>query len=1254
MSTSRPRLVFILQSSLCDALAEGLELFRRDHGSVLDVTVFPTHAIEEGQVSAADVRAALASATVVVCGFYAAGRSAALVRSATEGTTQPVALLTGGGPDILSLLRLGPLSLRKLGQRPPRPGPPRGPNLRIINRLMRLVEWAGWFWPFGRLRHARNWVRLTRYWSESGPENIRNLLLLLARDYAGLTSLPRPAAPRRYDQSGLLDPFSGTRHRTADAYRRAVGWDEARPTVGFLLYHGSHFSHSAVPVRALAQLLRQQYGFNVLPVFASPTEVVPAIRRYFFRNGKPAVDAVVSVRWFRLTQFGDASHDAALAALKDLGVPVFNGAPLYGREVATWRERTEGFSPVEMLTAVILPELDGLIEPLPLAGLQRQACEALGGSVERVVPIPDRVERMASRIAAWLRLRQRPNAQKRVAFILYNNPPGEDNLGNAAYLDTFESLRRILLALHQRGYTVAGIPGPGEFPRAFISRGLVNTARWGKEELALAAAPTVPASDYRGWLAKLPAANELTDHWGDAPGAVMVRGDRFLLPVLEFGNVLVGLQPSRGWEADPDKIAHDKTLPPHHQYTAFYRWLEEVWKPDAVVHVGTHGTLEFLKGKEAGLSEMCWPLALLGNVPHLYLYHVVNASEAVIAKRRTLGVLVNYNSPAFTSSGLYDEYAVLEDLLAEHAEARSLNPARAEQLEQAIREKAQALHLHQVTLEELHEELGRMKRSIIPRGLHVIGDDISPQGQLDFATFLLRYDRGEIVSAYRLLAESRGEVYEELLRDPIRPGPAGQKVNVLEQIEDQVRVLAKQALAGGVLPTDPALRAAVAFAVGAAQMLCGGHELTNLLAGLDGRFIEPGLGGDPIRNPEVLPTGRNSYQFDPALVPSDEATRRGRQIAENTLAHYRRKHGTWPKTTAVILWGFETTKTRGETVGQVLAYLGVRVVPTANPWDKKLLPIPLAELGRPRIDCHVQICGFFRDMYPNVVALINRAAELVARLDEPDADNFVKQNTRELSEKLKGTVADDQLHAFATGRVYGPRPGEYGTRTTHLIETGAWQSEADIARVFADSMSHLYGDNIHGQRVRQAYDDRLGRVELVSQVRDCHEYEVMDLDHYYEFFGGLARTVEAARGVAPEMLISDTSKEAILTEAVGEAINRGVRTRLLNPRWIDDLLQHDYHGAQKVGERVENLIGFAATTHAVENWVWSAVTDRYVRDEALFERMRQNNPYATQEMLERLLEAHDRGYWDAADDELDLVRQRYLSLEGGIEEEATA
>ncbi len=1247
----RPLFAFVINAAQSEALVKAITLFRQECGPQFEAKIFHVSDIEEEVVPTAQVRQALAEAAIVFLDIRGGGRAAGLAAATLAGTDQPVLVLVGGSPDLMRLVRLGSFSFGQMMGRAPAARPSGGQSfsLRRVQQIMHLIEKGGSLLPIGRLRHARNWARAVRYWTHGGPENLKNLLLFIGREYAKL-KLPKPAPPQEYPEFGIYDLFAQKYYHKLTDYLKAAQFDLQKPAVGLLFYGGMHFDQSLVPARALAEVLRQRHGLQIIPVFATSSYNLKAIRSFFQSNGRTLIDALVYFQWFQLTTFSEEDPYETIAALKALNVPVFDGAPLYGRSITKWLESEQGFSPVETLTAVILPELDGMIEPLPTAGLEESGALQLGGNMKRVAPIPDRVDRLAARLTKWIRLRRLANLEKRVAFIIYDNPPGEDNLGSAAYLDVFASLEKILLVLKERGYVVEHVPEPQEFAERFLSQGLVNDARWGGESRSLAAGVAVAPEDYLGWLLDLPAAAEVTSTWGEPPGAIMVEQGQFVLPVLEFGNVLVGVQPGRGYHSDPEKISHDKTLPPQHQYVAFYRWLEEVWRPDVVVHVGTHGTLEFLRGKEVGMSRTCWPEILLGNIPHLYIYHVVNASEATIAKRRSLGVLVNYNSPSFAAAGLYDDYAVLDDLIAEYYEARSLDPGRAERLNQTIQDKAQALNMTAATVEEIQEELVLLKRSIIPKGLHLLGNEPSLEEKIEFATLLLRYDRGQVPALHRLLAERRGLDYQEVLRNPIITSDTGRPKNIMEEIDEEARSLVAGAFTTGDLPADGKMRAAVAFGRETAEKLGGSLEVDNLLHGLNGGYIEPGLGGDPLRNPEVLPTGRNSYQFDPRLIPSAEAIRRGQEIANNTLSHYYRLHGAYPTSTAVILWGFETTKTRGETIGQILAYLGVRIEEDANPWYKKLAAVPLEELGRPRVDCLVQICGFFRDMFPNVMELLNRAFELVSQLDEPEEMNFVRTQTLSLEEKLREQVPADKLRKVASGRIFGPRPGDYGTRTINLIETGVWKSEEEIVQLFVQNMSHLYASNLHGEACLEAYRARLTHVDLVSQVRDSHEYEIADLDHYYEYFGGLARSVEAARGQAPAMLITDTTKEFIRTETVGEALNRGLRTRLLNPKWIDELLKHEFHGAQKISDRVEYLIGFAATTHAVENWVFSAVTQRFVLDEEMFQRLAQNNRFAAEAILKRLAEAAQRGYWAASEEEMQALRQRYLELEGLIEE----
>ena len=1251
MTTATPLFTFIINAAQLEALQTALAGLQQELGPVCQVLAFAVSDIEEEIVPLDTVRQALSAAQMVFLDIRGGGRAAGLAAATLSQTQQPVLVLVGGSPEILRLARLGSFSLAQIMARSQGQGGSGARSLSLprVQQFMRLLEKGGSLLPFGRLRHARNWARAVRYWLHGGAENIKNLLVFIGREYAGL-KLPKAAPPREFPARGIYDLFSGRYYQHVSDFLQARHYRPGAPTVGLLFYGGMHFEQSLVPAQAVANMLQERYNLQVVPVFATAGHNLQAIEQFFFVQGQPCIDALVYFQWFQLTSFSGEPPEATQALLQRLNVPVFNAAPLYGRKISAWEETIQGFSPVETLTAVILPELDGMIEPLPTAGLEERQEALFGGRVRAVAPIPDRIERLAARVANWVRLRRLANREKRVAFILYDYPPGEDNLGSAAYLDVFASLREILAAMHSQGYVVGPLPEPDQLAERFLSQGLINTARWLDSRLPLQAGKTLHAAAYTPLLQRLPAAAELSPLWGRPPGEIMVAEGQLILPYLEFGHVLIGVQPARGFHDAPDTISHDQTLPPHHQYVAFYRWLEEVWRPDVLVHVGTHGTLEFLKGKEVGLSQTCWPENLLGNLPHLYIYHAVNASEATIAKRRSLGVLVNYNSPSFDAAGLYDDYAVLDDLIGEYWEARQLDPGRSERLARLIQEKAQALHLSAAAIPAIQEELVLLKRSIIPKGLHILGTPPNPEEAVAFASLLLRYERGQIPSLHRLLAARRGVDYQELLRQPQQAG-AGQAGALLAQIDQEVQELVRRALLQGELPPDPEMQRALTFAREVTDRWRQSKEISNLLRGLAGEYIEPGLGGDPLRNPEVLPTGRNSYQFDPRLIPSEEALQRGRAIAEQTLEHYYRQHGTYPASTAVILWGFETTKTRGETIGQILAYLGVTIAPQANPWYKKLTVIPLAELGRPRIDCLVQICGFFRDMFPNVLDLLNRAFAMVAELDEPAEQNFVRRQTEALLAKLPSGIPDDKRRKLAVGRIFGPKPGEYGTRTINLIESSAWQREEEITQLFVNNMCHLYGPNLHGEACLPAYEARLRRVELVSQIRDSHEYEIVDLDHYYEFFGGLARSVEATRGQAPAMLITDTTKEVLRTETVGEALQRGIRTRLLHPQWIEDLLQHHFHGGQKISERVENLLGFAATTHAVDNWVFSAVAQRYILDDDLFRRLAANNRFAAEAIIRRLLGAAQRGYWQASEEELQALRERYLELEGLIEEQ---
>lgn len=1242
----------LINASSSRMFLDGVAQFQKAHGQILQVAVHYVHEVEEGRSDTEAIRVGLSGADLVLLDVRGSGKAVDLAARALGHVSNTVILLVGGAPEVLSLVRMGSFSLKDVMQRRTAGSAKSEPNVQLIQNLMRWTERLGDVLPLGMLRHARNWAKAMRYWSAGGTANVTHMLTFLGREYLGLKA-GDPPDPQEFPKFGIFDPLSGEILADLAAYRSRRGFDPGLPGVGLLVYGGMHFEQSLAGARAVAEELAEHA--NLVPVFADTDSTLTAMSRYFLEADAARVRTVVNFRWFQLTTFSGGRGEEALDLLRKLDVPVYCPAPMYGREERIWRDSVQGLSPVETMTAVIMPELDGQIEPLPSIALRESVHAETGLALRAAQALPDQVQTLARRIRKRIALGSTPNQDKRVAFIVYDTPPGEDNIGNASYLDVFGSIRAVAQAMAEQGYRIGELPENKEIQNLFISSGAVNNGRWVPRELSVKATQTLSGSEYRDKWSSLSARSPLIDGddvvqaWGNPPGWIMADQDRIILPVITFGNCILALQPSRGTHSDPESITHDKNLPPHHQYIAFYRWLEEDFQADAVVHVGTHGTLEFLKGKEAGLSAACWPIRLLGSVPHFYIYHCVNASEAMIAKRRGLSTIVNYNSPPFTPSGLYESYTDLELLIAEYQEARLSDPARSERVKERISAMAGELKLARQDVEELQDELALIKRSLIPKGLHLMGAAWTDQETAETLAGWLRLDRGDVPALHRVLAADRGLDYDLLLENPGKSFQGKSGAVWLDELDAAAKSMVAESFAADTAPSGPH-QASLAWALEIRARLQAGLEIPNLLHALAGGYTEPGIGGEPGRDPDVLPTGRNSFQFDPRLVPSEAAYERGREIAEATLAEYHRLHDRWPESVAVILWAFETAKTRGETVGQILGYLGIRPV-RKNPWKTDLVIIPSQELGRPRIDVTVQICGFFRDMFANVVSLINRAFTLAADQDERPDQNFIKPHTLAAQAELEQRMDARRAAEAARARVFGPRPGEYGTRVTSLIETGAWQSEEDIVRTFTDSMNHLYSDTIHGERFAALYDTRLSSVEMVSQIRDTTDYEIADLDHYYEYFGGLSRSVAAVRGQDPVMLITDTTREKVRTEEVGQALERGIRTRLLNPKWIEAMLEHGVHGAQKISERVQYLVGFAATTHAVKDWVFSAVAQRYLFDREMLRRLAQNNPYAAEEIMRRLKEAADRGYWRATQDELDKIKNAYLEIEGDIEEQ---
>ncbi|MFZ2184931.1 MAG: magnesium chelatase subunit H [Methanothrix sp.] len=1258
----------ILITSLIKASQELNEEFELE----LDLRIYYPNQIDNEEISSDEIAEELKSADAVLVDLMGAGgRSIEIISSSLKGERNTaVSLVVPMGrafQEMMQITRLGSfhgawLAERMAGMEMKGQPVDEDPDAlrkkidkgrRMMEMALKMVQAGGRVMPVGPIKDAANYIKFTKYWKFGGRENYKNLLILLLRDYLGV-SLPPAGDPAERPDFGIYHPRHGY-FEDLEEYLEAFGFNHRLPTIGFLFYGGRYFDQCRSAIEVLASSFEDM---NIIPVYSDGINNLKAMRRYFFRDGQPITDAIVNLTMFRLNggPLG-GNHQLTRDLLKEINAPLYTPASMHRREVVDWMRSPTGLNPMEAIISVIWPELDGSIEPIPCCGVG--VIQGSSPPVQEVVTIPDRLIRIRSRIQKRIELKTKPNEEKRVALIIYSYPPGEGNLGGASYLDVFKSIKSLLKRMKDEGFSVY-VP-EGKLHDLFEDLAIANTGQWFCAEKIIKNSFYLSAEAYRNYFYSLPEKmqDEVTTAWGDVPGTVMTSGEKILIPGIELGNVFLGIQPARPplKGQDLSGASHDKTKPPHHQYIAFYRWLETVWRADAIVHVGTHGLAEFTKGKEVGMSASCFPDLLMGDMPHFYFYHVTNTSEAVVAKRRLYATIISHNNPPFTSSDLYEDYVLLQNLIDEHGEAEVQNPESCSRIKERIMAVAQELHLEETDIDRIHDELYEMKRRIIPKGLHVLGEGYEKEDLKRFLEFVLRYDRGDIKSINRILAEENGLDYDSALMD--RPSHASQLAEMDRRCTSIVECCLERSLDEAVEESALSserrseLREALRYGIMLLESYSDNEvEIDNFICGLRGEFIEQGDGGDIIRSPEILPTGRNLTQFDPTRIPTENAFKRGEEIARNTLSEHLERNGCYPESIGTVLWGFETTKTGGETVGQILSYLGVRIERSRGTWSPKLYVVPLEALGRPRIDCLVNICGFFRDMFPNLIELLDQAFDLVAGLDEPLEFNYIRKHSMENLEHLKESGLDPKTkRKMANGRIFGPQAGEYGTRILPLIEDSVWRTEDELAEVFIQSVNHLYARDLHACKVDSLYRDNLARVKLVSQVRDSHDREIIDLDHYFEYFGGLSNAVRRTCGVRPQMLISDTTGEAIRTEDLKSSVNRGIRTRLLNPKWINGMLEHDHHGAQQIAKRVENALGLAATTHIVDNWIWASVAERYIFDDMTRERITENNRFAAAHLVERLIEAENRGYWKATDEEKEKLRVAYLKIEGEIEDD---
>ena len=926
----------------------------------------------------------------------------------------------------------------------------------------------------------------------------------------------------------------------------------------------------------------EEEGFNVCPAFGSDRQV---IQEFFLdADRRPRIDLALA---FSL-KFQSSLNQETLAAVQALGRPIFNVHNMYYSTVAEWREDPRGLAPLETAWAVANPEITGLIEPGVLTGKEKSVDPQTGRAVFSHLLIEDNLEHLLPRLRMWVDLQRRPNAEKKVAILFYNNSQGKQNIG-ASYLNVFASLSEILTALKGAGYQVDEDDGlTAEGLQKLILTSARNVGAWAPGELdemiASGGLVQIPFDTYRQWWDKLP--GEFRDHvleqWGPIENSsIMARNGQIIVPAVRLGHLVLLPEPARGYVDDPQKLYHSPTLYPHHQYVAAYLWLKHGFQANAVIHLGTHGTHEWLPGKQAGLSKACPPEVLHTDIPNIYPYIVDDVGEGLQAKRRGRAVVIDHLTPAVREGGLYQEYSRLFEMIGTLRSARGMDSQtvdlRFEKVKGLVEELGIGRDLGLTEIDEsslpaLENYLMELKSNFMPYGLHTFGR--SPQGEALDETVLA----------------------------------------VLKQNPDQDRQVVIEAL-----------------------QQSGPLETSRLLQALDGRFIPAGLGNDPIRNPRAAPTGKDFYGFDPARIPSPAAYELGRRAAEGLVQQHLDEKNSYPQKVAVVLWATETIRNEGVNESTILHLMGLKPVWSASGRVEGLEVVPGSALGRPRIDVLINPSGLYRDLFPNLVLLLDQA---VARaIVQTDIENLIARHAKSLEERLVADgVAPEEARELSRLRIFSEKPGSYGTGVSEMASASSlWESDREVSDVYANYVGHAFGNGHWGTEARRLLKANLADVDVALHSISSNIYGTMDNDDMFMYLGGLSLAAKAESGVEPKTVVTMQRRpDEAKVENLALTLGRELRTRYLNPRWVEGMKKEGYAGAREMSNFVEYMWGWQVTVNsAVDEAKWRQTYEVYVRDKydlKLKDFFHEKNPWAFQSITARMLEAVRKDYW-AADDQ---------------------
>ncbi|MDY0040687.1 MAG: cobaltochelatase subunit CobN, partial [Desulforhabdus sp.] len=1121
-----------------------------------------------------------------------------------------------------------------------------------------------------------------------------------------------------------------------DQYSERVGLSGA-PAVGILFARHYWVNGHLQVENSLIEALESE-GLRVIPAFSYSVrdEGLGAggsgevVKEWFLcPDGESRIHAMVKLQSFFLGRVkGDETADTGKAAhgvelLKRLNVPVFQPIVSYYKSVEEWEDEQELAGDIGW--SIAMPEFEGVVEPLFIGALKKTVDAATNAETEERVAIRERCLRLAARVKRWVALGNKPIEERKVAFILHNNPCAsvEATVGSASNLDSLESVARILQSMAREGYRVNAPESGEQLIETIMERKAVAEFRWTTVEEIVkknGALALLSLDDYLKWWETFPekARERIRSAWGNPPGeakdgvpAAMVYQDRLVITGVRYGNAVVCVQPKRGCagprcDGQVCKILHDPKLPPPHQYLATYRYLETDFPADVIVHVGTHGNIEWLPGKGVGLSAACMPDLALHEVPHLYIYNADNPPEGIIAKRRGYATLVDHMQTVLSQSGLYDSLEELARTLGEYEQAKLFDRNRAHVLQHLIVDLIKqakldhdagikhwlhhdsasenhgandqhdrrhgSVHVHFDQIAKVtHEALSRIQNSQVQDGMHIFGDRPENERRIDFLHSILRYDAGEKISPRKLSCSLMGLELQSLLADAgaVHPDFLKSYGELLTEAENLGKEIIRRCLkdpksdlaqsvrdllgarfkCDGLLAELPALRERI---LDVNSRIEASKEIPALLSGFSGEYIPAGPSGLITRGrDDVLPTGRNFYSLDPERVPSKAAYRVGERLAEALLEKHMREEGRLPENVAIYWMCADIMWSDGEGMAQILNLLGVRPRWLPNGRVGGFDIIPQQQLGRPRIDVTLRISGITRDNFPNCIAYVDEAIQAVAALDEPPELNFIRKHSLWQIEENGEDAVDPVAWRKATLRLFASPPGTYRPGVNLAVYASAWKEEKDLADIFLYWNGYAYGKDIHGEASHAQLANSMKTVDVTFNKVVSDEHDLFGCCCYFGTHGGMTAAARSLSGKEVKTYYGDTREpEHVEVRDLADEIRRVVRTKLLNPKWIEGMKRHGYKGAGDISKRVGRVYGWESTTQEVDDWIFDDITRTFILDAENRGFFEQHNPWAMEEIARRLLEAESRGLWQADPKVLEELRQNYLEIEGLIEE----